>query len=41
MFNFYSNFVRYNRVLFVVTGKIYQENDLNQPSLTVVPKRAT
>jgi hypothetical protein len=28
----YSDFVRYNRVLFVITGKIYHKNDLNQPN---------
>ncbi len=25
-------FVRYNRVLFIITGLIYHENDLNQPN---------
>jgi hypothetical protein len=29
---FLSDFVRYNRVLFVITGKKYQKNDLNQPN---------
>ncbi len=28
----FHKIVRYNRVLFVITGEIYQENDLNQPN---------